>query len=252
MSEPSYEFGIVCEGPADEFTACTLADRVLLERIDWLEPELLNSVRKWRGEASGEPFLKWSNVKDRAAKAGLRVFGPFGDKPNAPDALTARKALLLFAGLKERPATVLLIRDSDGDPNRTDGEGLNQARDPRPWPFQVIIGVAHPKQEAWVLAGFQPQSAEESERLEELRERLSTDPILKAHTLDAREHGAKTDIKRALKELTQGDGDRERQCVTETELEVLEQRGGDNGLAAYLSEVRKRLVPVLLGGKPEN
>jgi hypothetical protein len=65
--------------------------------------------------------------------------------------------------------------------------------------------------------------------------------------LDAREHGAKTDIKRALKELTQGDGDRERQCLTETELAVLEQRGGDNGLTAYLSEVRERLVPVLLG-----
>jgi hypothetical protein len=43
MSEPAYEFGIVCEGPADEFTACTLADRVLLERVDWLEPELLDS-----------------------------------------------------------------------------------------------------------------------------------------------------------------------------------------------------------------
>lgn len=250
MSEPAYEFGIVCEGPADEFTAGALADRVLLERIDWLEPEFLDSFRKWRGEAPGETFLKWSNVKDRAAKAGLKVFGPFGDKPNAPDALTARKALLLFAGLKERPAAVLLIRDSDGDPNRMGGEGLKQARDPRPWPFSVVIGVAHPKREAWVLAGFQPQNPEESERLEALQERLSTDPILKAHTLDAREHGAKTDIKRALKELTQGDGDRERQCLTETELAVLEQRGADNGLADYLSEIRERLVPVLSGHKP--
>jgi hypothetical protein len=252
MSEPAYEFGIVCEGPADEFTACALADRVLLERIDWLEPELLSSIRKWRGEAPGETFLKWSNVKDRAAKAGLKVFGPFGDKPNAPDALTARKALLLFAGLKERPAAVLLIRDSDGDPDRRDGEGLKQARDPRPWPFQVLIGVAHPKVEAWVLAGFQPQNPEESKRLQALRDRLSVDPILKSHTLDAREHGAKTDIKRALEELLQGDGGRKRQCVTETELAVLEQRGEDNGLTAYLSEVRERLVPVLLGRTPKS
>jgi hypothetical protein len=217
----------------------------LLECIDWLEPELLGSIRKWRGEAPGETYLKWSNIKDRAAKAGLRVFGPFGDKPHAPDALTARKALLLFAGLKERPAAVLLIRDSDGDPERKDGEGLKQARGPRPWPFEVIIGVAHPKQEAWLLAGFQPRGSEESERLQALRERLSVDPILKAHTLDAREHGAKTDIKRALRELTHGDGERERQCLSETGLEVLEQRGKDNGLAAYLREVRERLAPVL-------
>jgi hypothetical protein len=116
----------------------------------------------------------------------------------------------------------------------------------------VIIGVAHPKQEAWVLTGFQPQSTEESKRLQALRERLSVDPILKSHTLDAREHGAKTDIKRALKELTQGEGDRKRQCLVETDLEILEQRGGDNGLTAYLSEVRDRLVPVLLGRAPEN
>jgi hypothetical protein len=251
MNEPSYEFGLVCEGPADEFTAWTLADRVLLERIDWLTPEHLDSIRKWRGEAPGETFLKWASVKDRAAKAGLKVFGPFGDKPNAPDALTARKALLLFAGLKERPAAVLLIRDSDGDPERKDGEGLKQARDPRPWPFQVIIGVAHPKQEAWVLAGFQPRNPEESERLQTLRERLSVDPILKAHTLDAREHGAKTDIKRALRELTRGDGDRERQCLSETDLELLAQRGENNGLVDYLREVRERLVPVL-GHTPEH
>jgi hypothetical protein len=247
MSEPAYEFGIVCEGPADEFAACTLADRVLLERIDWLRsaPELLDSFRKWRGLEPNEKFLKWSSVKDRTAKARITAFGSFGGEPRAPDALTARKALLLFAGMDERPTAVLLIRDSDGDPDRVDGEGLKQARDPMTWPFKVIIGVAHPKREAWVLAGFQPQSPEESKRLQTLRERLSVDPILKSHTLDAREHGAKTDIKRALKELTEGDDDRERQCLTETELAVLEQRGEDNGLTAYLSEVRERLVPVL-------
>jgi hypothetical protein len=55
-----------------------------------------------------------------------------------------------------------------------------------------------------------------------------------------------------LEELLQGDGDRERQCLTGTELAVLEQRGEDNGLTAYLSEVRERLVPVLRGRTPEN
>jgi hypothetical protein len=226
MSESAYEFGVVCEGPADEFAACTLADRVLLERIHWLEPELLGSVRKWRGQAPDEKFLKWSNVKTRAGEAGIKIFGRFDDKP---DALSARKALLLFTGLK-------------------------QARDSYPWPFQVLIGMAHPKREAWVLAGFQPQSPEESARLQLLRERLSLDPILKSHELKAREHGAKTDIKRAVEELLQGDGDRERQCLQETDLVVLEQkeRGGSNGLTAYLNEVRERLVPVLSGRTPEH
>jgi hypothetical protein len=226
-----------------------LADRVLLKSVDWLETELLDSSRRWRGETPAEEFLKWARVKDRAAERGIKIFGRFDDKP---DALSARKALLLFSALEPRPAAVLLIRDSDGYPERKDGQGLKQARDATSWPFQVLVGVAHPKREAWVLAGFQPRNQEESSRLQKLQERLSIDPIRKAHELAAREHGAKTDIKRALGELIQdGDDDRERQCLHETELEVLEQMGKDNGLAAYLEEVRSRLAPILSGRASE-
>jgi hypothetical protein len=218
---------------------------VLLKNVDWLDAELLDSSRRWRGETSAEEFLKWTRVKDRAAERGIKVFGRFDDRP---DALSARKALLVFSALEPRPDAVLLIRDSDGYPDRKEGQGLKQARDAAPWPFQVVVGVAHPKREAWVLAGFQPRNQEEAGRLQKLQERLSVDPIRKSHELGAREHGAKTDIKRALGELIQeGDDDRERQCLQETELEVLEQMGQDNGLASYLEEVRQRLVPVLSG-----
>jgi hypothetical protein len=248
-SEAAYEFAVVCEARADQLTACGLADRVLLKSVDWLETELLDSSRRWRGETPVEEFLKWARVKDRAAERGIKIFGRFDDKP---DALSARKALLLLSDLEPRPAAVLLIRDSDGYPDRKGGQGLKQARDAAPWPFQVIVGVAHPKREAWVLAGFQPWNPEESSRLQSLQERLSMDPIRRSHELAAREHGAKTDIKRALGELIpDGDEERERRCLQETELEVLEQRGKDNGLAAYLEEVRQRLVPVLSGRAPE-
>ena len=247
-SEAAYAFAVVCEARADQLTACGLADRVLLEGVDWLEEELLDSSRNWRGETPGEEFLKWARVKDRAAERGIRTFGRFDDRP---DALSARKALLLLSDLEPRPAAVLLIRDSDGYADRKDGQGLKQARDAAPWPFKVIVGVAHPKREAWVLAGFQPRNQAESDRLQKLQKRLSTDPIRKSHELDAREHGAKTDIKRALGELIQeGDEDRELQCLRETEFEVLEQMGKDNGLAAYLDELRQRLVPILSGRAP--
>ncbi|WP_224363534.1 hypothetical protein [Hyalangium versicolor] len=161
----------------------------------------------------------------------------------------ARKALLLFAAMSRRPHAVLLVRDSDGDARRR--VGLEQARDDKPWPFKVVIGVAHPKREAWVLAGFQPQNPEEVARLQALRARLSLDPILKSHELDARKHGAKTDIKRALNELILGEAERERQCINETALDVLEERGDSNGLADFLGEVRQRLVPILSGRTPE-
>jgi hypothetical protein len=73
--------------------------------------------------------------------------------------------------------------------------------------------------------------------------------VREAHRLSAREHGAKNDAKRALKDLTDDDPTREHACLSETPLKVLEERGQQTGLAAYLKEVRQRLVPVLGGGR---
>lgn len=248
MSEPAYEFGVVCEARADQLTACGIADRVLAEEVEWLDPEVRDTVYRWSGVNAQpeERFVRWQKVREELARRGIKsLFGLFGGQSGRPDAFIARQALLLFASLERPPDTVLLIRDSDGDLTRR--EGMEQARSTRSWPFEVVIGLAHPKREAWVLAGFDPGNADEEKRLQELRERLSVDPVHKSHTLDAREHGAKTDLKRALHELIQGDGDRERQCLEETPLDVLEQRGQDNGLAAFVAEVRERLVPILKG-----
>jgi hypothetical protein len=211
---------------------------------------MLGSCRHWRGSDSEQPFLKWASVKAELASKGVKgIFGKFGGQPGQPDAYMARLALLLLASSERRPDAVLLVRDSDGDARRR--EGLEQARDFKlngnAWPFPVLIGVAEPKRECWVLAGFDPQGPEEIEWLEKSERRLSFHPIREAHRLDAREHGAKNDAKRALDELTQGDPARERPCLGETPLAVLEERGAKTGLTAYLKEVRERLVPVLSG-----
>lgn len=241
MSEASYEFGVVCEARADRDTACGLADRVLLEKVSWLAPETLDSCRHWRGLGS-EPFLEWKRTREEARRVGLKIFGQFNGESGQPDALMARRALLLFVGADRCPDAVVLVRDSD---TQRDRAGLEQARNDKPWPFQVIIGLAEPKRECWVLAGFEPRNADEAERLRAERERLSFDPVRDAHQLTAREHGAKKDAKVVLDALTQGNKERERACLEETPLAVLEQRGGKTGLAEYLKEVRERLVPIL-------
>ncbi|MFP2903893.1 hypothetical protein ACLESD_02230 [Pyxidicoccus sp. 3LFB2] len=221
---------------------------------------MLESVRRWRGldDRAEEPFLKLAHVKDAFkssgsfAHGGVRsIFGPFNGEAAQTDALNVRKALLLFAALQRCPDAVLLVRDSDADPDRSDAQGLKQVREKFRWPFQVVIGTAHPKREAWVLAGFVPRTSGEEQRLQELRARLSLDPITASHELRASEHGAKKDIKRALDELTLKDGERERQCLEETPLALLEQRGQKNGLTAFLKEVRDRLVPLLNGESRE-
>jgi hypothetical protein len=242
MSEASYEFGVVCEARADRDTACGLADRVLLEEVSWLSPETLDSCRHWRGLQSEDSYLRWASVKEEFRRAKLVIFGGFNNEPGAQDSYTARRALLLLAGARRRPDAVLLIRDSDAQRDRT---GLEQARNNRSWPFQVIIGLAEPKRECWVLAGFEPSNEDEANRLEAEKQRLSFDPVRDAHQLTAREHGAKKDAKVALDALTQGDEERARACLEETSLSVLEERGRKTGLAEYLKEVRERLVPIL-------
>jgi hypothetical protein len=242
MSEASYEFGVVCEARADRDTACGLADRVLLQEVSWLAPETLDSCRHWRGLRSEDSYLRWASVKEEARRAKLVIFGGFKNGPGEQDSYNARRALLLLAMAERRPDAVVLMRDGDAQRDRA---GLEQARNDRPWPFQVIIGLAEPKRECWVLAGFEPRNADEADLLEAERHRLSFHPVRDAHQLTAREHGAKRDAKVALDALTQGDKARERACLEETPLAVLDARGGKTGLAEYLKEVRERLVPIL-------
>ncbi|HLM48466.1 MAG TPA: hypothetical protein VK458_31670 [Myxococcaceae bacterium] len=243
MSEASYEFGVVCEARADRDTACGLADRMLLEEVPWLDAETLDSCRRWIGARPEADFLKWASVRDECQRVGLKgIFGKFGGQPGQPDAYMARLVLLLLASSEHPPEAVLLVRDSDGDERRR--EGLEQARQDRRWPFPVVIGLAEPKRECWVLAGFDPKGPEETERLEKSERRLSFHPVREAHRLDAREHGAKNDAKRALEELSQGDLERERSGLEEMSLA---ERGARTGLTAYLREVRERLVPILSG-----
>lgn len=142
---------------------------------------------------------------------------------------------------------VLLSRDSDGVAERR--RGLEQARVRRSgeWPFCVVIGVAEPKREAWVLAGFEPEDDDDSERLAGLWGELGCDPRERSHEFTARTPGSKRELKRILGLLTGDRAAREEPCWNTTPLELLRARGVGNGLAAYLDEVERSLVP-LVGG----
>ncbi|WP_438031540.1 hypothetical protein [Sorangium sp. So ce204] len=135
------------------------------------------------------------------------------------------------------------MRDSDGKEAER-RQGLEQARQDSPWPFEVLLGVAHPMRECWVLAGLVPEGKREETSLAALRKELGFDPSVRSHELDASSKTAKKSPKRVLDRLTGGEHEREARCWTEPDLGHLRQRGSDNGLAAFLSEVEARLVPV--------
>ncbi|HEY8505534.1 MAG TPA: hypothetical protein VIL46_13200 [Gemmataceae bacterium] len=112
--------------------------------------------------------------------------------------------------------------------------------------MSIVVGLAVVEREAWVISGFDPQDDEETARLGAERQTLGFDPRLRSHELTAcKNDQAVRSPKRVLRQLSGGNRDRERNCWTNTSLERLRERGSENGLAAYLQEVRDRLARLI-------
>lgn len=240
----SLRFAVVHEAEADFCTATELADRVLVEAIEWLEQELLAGQREWVGELGGGRRLTWKGIKGFAREAGIRVHGHFDGEPGLPDAAAARRAILYL--LKDVPGlnAIALVRDQDDQPERR--AGLEQARNQERSGKVIVLGVAVVERECWVVSGFDPQDEFEASRLESERTTLGFDPRLGSHQLTAcKDDRATRSPKRVLGELTRNDPDRQRRCWTDPSLALLRERGAENGLAAYLGEVRERLAPLI-------
>jgi len=236
---------VVCEASADQQTGCGLADRVFLAEVAWLEEEMLPHCRQWRGLNPQEPCLLWKNVHTLARKHGIRAHGHFDGEPGAPDAHCARLALLLLHTTDHAADAIVLLRDDDRKTGRR--KGLEQARSTSRMAVPIVIGLAHPKRECWVLAGFEPRDRAEQRRLTELTKELGFDPRHHAQRLNAKQAGQKRNAKRVLDELTGGEWERQAACWRETDLQRLRARGGNIGLAVYLDAVNDRLVPLISG-----
>lgn len=232
---------VVCEGATDFPTGADLADRVICERVSWVEPEQLSVLRTYQGLSAAVRFLEWTKVDDLARAAGIRASGHFGGEPAEPDAQATRRALRLIVREVPDARVIFLLRDSDGDLRRKDG--INQAVSESKLKVEVVVGLAHCKREAWVLSGFEPQTDEETGRLAVVRQELGFDPRTHSHDLGASDENAKRSAKRVLRGLCESDADRERSCWLDTALDVLRDRGQENGLLAYLEQVHLKVVP---------
>ncbi|WP_437806197.1 hypothetical protein [Sorangium sp. So ce1078] len=229
--------GMVVEGPDDARTVPGLVDRVLEGAVPALKGKL-GQARSYCGIDANAPLVMWSAVHQCRVP---RRHGHFGGKPALEDARTAVLALRAFVARDPQPEAVVLVRDSDGKETER-RQGLEQARQDCAWPFEVLLGVAHPMRECWVLAGFVAEGKREEASLAALRQELGFDPTARSHELDASSKTAKKSPKRVLDHLTGGEG--EARCWTEPDLGHLRQRGKGNGLAAFLDEVEARLVPI--------
>ena len=226
-------FAVVYEDTADFDIATELADRVLRDAVVYLREQNLDDYRTWLGKSHGGDKLSWNGVKHLSRDAGVRGHGHFDGVRGAADAVAARKAILYlrreFPGLD----AIVLMRDRDKQPLRR--FGFEQARREDHGGLPIVVGLAVPMREAWVLSGYETDD-DEAELLEAVRTRLKFDPRTRSHDVP--------DPKRALRELTDGDPGRERRCWFDTPLPTLRDRGRDNGLADYLDDVAARLSPL--------
>ncbi len=239
----SFQFAVVHEAPADFQTATELADRVLVESIEWLEDDQLEHQRAWLRELDGVPFT-WNRVKQSARNVGIDAIGFFDGNPAEPDARAARRAILYLRFACPDLAGVVLIRDQDDQPERL--AGLEQARQQEIGRLLVVVGLAIVERESWVVSGFEPLNDDETSRLANERQTLGFDPRLQSHQLTAcKDDRAPRSPKRVLRALCGGDADRERSCWSGTSLATLRTRGAENGLVTFLNDVRTRLAGLI-------
>lgn len=236
----SMVFYVVAEARADAVIATRLADRVALYHVDWLDG-VMDSMRTWKGFEAGATYTKWTRIKHLAAeyRHGLRTHG----RGQGAAKQEAEKAIRLCSLLAEPepPDCILLVRDSDNDEGRRDAfRSVAGQRNP-----VVLVAMPHPKREAWVLAGFIPVNAAEASALGSLRAELGFDPTERAQELTAAPEGAKRNAKRVLRQLVEGDSQREAVCWESADLATLKARGQETGLAEFLDSLGVHLVPLL-------
>ncbi len=237
-------FAVVHEAEADFQTATDLADRVLVEAASWLDNESVVYQREWVSQDPGGRRLTWKAMRRLAEAAGIEAEGFFDGRPGLADARAARRAILYLRAACPELDGIILVRDRDDQEERRDG--LDQARNEHHGHMLVVLGLAVVEREAWVISGFEPQDGEETTRLSTERQTLGFNPCERSHELTAcKDDTAKRSPKRVLRALTQDDRDREAHCWQVTPLSTLEQRGAENGLAAYLAEVRQHLAPLI-------
>ncbi len=152
-------FIVVYEAQADFTTATELADRVLTDEITWLDETLLDSQRQWIGGNQSGARLTWQSISIGARKLGIRVRGHFDGGPALPDAKAASRAIAYVLASFDAVDAILLIRDRDDQVERQ--SGLEQARNRFAAAAVIVVGLAIPERECWVISGFDPANDDE-------------------------------------------------------------------------------------------
>ena len=135
-------------------------------------------------------------------------------------------------------------------------EGLKQAIRVTEWARErVVIAAPHQDAEAWFVAGFQPDTADERARLTSVSNDLGFNPCTEPTRLTAQPNDAPADAKRVLRRLVFDENrskpprkEELRELVDRclADLGLLEARQGEaTGIDALFEEVEALLYPLV-------
>jgi hypothetical protein len=241
MTDTAFTFGIAAESASDAARVSRLVDALLAREVDWFGDQR-ETLRRWRGV---EPHTEYFNVHgwgDALRARRLKVHGKFG---GGAEERQARAIVILFANAALPPHALVYCRDTDGDDDRR--VAIRAAIEASPLGRPTAVACAHPELEAWLVAGFEPESDAERTRLATERATLGFDPVSRSHELSSTADVSKRDTKQVLARLlADDDHDRRERCATRA-LHEAASVGQHNGLDAFVSDVRAQLVPLVKG-----
>ena len=229
---------LILEGNSDLRVVRGFAERALLEAT----PDFVPDFFVWRGLESHQPYLRWQDVDVELRQRRMtRLYGKFNGLEGSPYAFRTRHALLLAHHAS--PLAVVLVCDADNQPERL--LGLQQARDSHfADHYPVVVAVANPCREAWLICAFTPQGDADRTLLETLQQELSFHPCKEPERLNT-QAGHVRDAKTVLSRLTSDSPEQEQQILELTVFSHLLEYGQNCGLTAFLEQVQSRLAPLL-------
>jgi hypothetical protein len=257
---PSYRFVLVAEDSVNARVAAVLVDRTIAECAgpQWLrdlwELEARSTTRAWvslEGDSgqhfeSGS-FTKLSHLSKLHPRPRMLLRGVGGK---------AAEVAKWIAVLEERyeedaQACFVLSYDADDDPRdetriRDEFERRRAAFEQGHKSAALLLALAKPEAEAWVIAAFDEQRIDPS-ALDEIRRELGFDPLCQPERLCSTSDHSKRDAKTILERIVEGREERARDILDEVPLADWRRRGGSCGIEALCVAVVDRVVPRIEG-----
>ncbi len=234
-AEEPWRIILAAEGPSDLRRIEQLIDHLLLPASPGSSEGTADLDRLWRFEGlDGAPYITVTSIPRLAEKRGLKLRSS-PDGPRKGDGGTIRALYQILQ--KERllgPRTVIIwARDDDG--NREKREHACQARESLPTTTPILLAIASECGEAWVIAGWQPETKADDEKLRKWRQKLGFEPHRYPERL-AHEKDAPKSAKAVLADLLDNDHEKEASALLSA---VNSDRGASEacGLLAFRREV---------------